>query len=83
MTLDMSGNDVIIYVNLAFDHSAALKRFKQNIFVALTKFAATQILSQDMTFDHLSSCKCKLKHKSLYLSNNMGAPRDVSRSHLI
>ena len=57
MTLDMSGNDVIVYVSLAFNHSAALKRFKQTICVALTKFAATQILSQDMKSDRFSSCK--------------------------
>ena len=79
LTLDMSGYD--FYVSLAFDHSAALKRFKQTIFVALNFFAATPILSQDMTSDQVVSANKKLK--SLYLSTNTRAPRDVSRSQMI
>ena len=83
MTLDMSGNDVIVNVSLAFDHSAALKRFKQTIFVALTKFAATQILSQDMMSDRFLSCKRNEKIKRLHLSTNTRAQHATSRSHSI
>ena len=46
---------------LTINHSAALKTFNQTTFVALTKFAAPQILSQYMMSNYLTSCEWKTK----------------------
>ena len=83
LTLDMSRNGHM-HVRLAVNRLAALKRFNQTTFVALTKFAATQILSQYMTSDHLTSCEQIFYFFiGLHLSTNTKAPRDTSQSHLI
>ena len=58
-----------MHVRLAVNHWAALKRFNQTTFVALTKFAATQIMSQCMTSDYLTSCERKTKNYSFTLVN--------------
>ena len=50
-----------MHVRFTVNHSAALKRFNQTTFVALTKFAATQILSQYKQSDYLTSCELKTK----------------------
>ena len=73
-----------MHVRFTVDHSAALKRFNQTTFVALTKFAATQILLQYMPSDYLTSCDRKTKYYiGLHLSTNTKAPCDTSQSHLI
>ena len=58
-----------MHIRLAVNHSAALKRFNQTTFVALTKFADPQILSQYMTSDYLTSCERKTKHYRFTLVN--------------
>ena len=58
-----------MYVRLAVNHLAALKRFRQTTFVALTKFAAPQILLQYMTSDYLTSCEQKTKNYRFTLVN--------------
>ena len=58
-----------IHVRLTVNYSAALKRFNQTTFVALTKFAATQILSQYMMSDYLTSCERKTKYYRFTLVN--------------
>ena len=58
-----------MHIRLAVNHSAALKRFNQTTFVALTKSAATQILSQYMMSDYLTSCERKTKYYRFTLVN--------------
>ena len=58
-----------MHIRLAVNYSAALKRFNQTTFVALTKFAAPQIVSQYMTSDYLTSCERKTKNYRFTLVN--------------
>ena len=69
LTLDMSGSDVIRMSRLTVNHSAALKRSNQTTFLALKKIAATQILSQYMTSNYLTSCEWKTKYYRFTLVN--------------
>ena len=57
------------HVRLTVNHSAALKRFNQTTFVALIFFAVTQILSQCMMSDYLTSCERKTKYYRFTLVN--------------
>ena len=62
-----------MHIRLAVSHSAALKRFNQTTFVALTKSCR----------NIWCSVSEKLKIIGLHLSTNMKTPHDTSRSHLI
>ena len=58
-----------MHVRFTVNHSEALKRFNQTTFVALTKFAATQILWQYMPSDYLTSCDQKTKYYRFTIVN--------------